>query len=49
MVYAVSAAGAVLLADRSPHGNEHLRGMLVGSLLSVRRRGGAQGRRPLRG
>jgi zinc/manganese transport system permease protein len=36
VVYAVSAAGAVLLADRSPHGNEHLRGMLVGSLLSVR-------------
>jgi zinc/manganese transport system permease protein len=36
VVYAVSAAGAVLLADRSPHGSEHLRGMLVGSLLSVR-------------
>ncbi len=36
VVYAVSAAGAVLLADRSPHGAEHLRGMLVGSLLSVR-------------
>jgi ABC-type Zn uptake system ZnuABC Zn-binding protein ZnuA/ABC-type Mn2+/Zn2+ transport system permease subunit len=35
VVYAVSAAGAVLLADRSPHGAEHLRGMLVGSLLSV--------------
>jgi zinc/manganese transport system permease protein len=26
----------VLLADRSPHGAEHLRGMLVGSILSVR-------------
>jgi zinc/manganese transport system permease protein len=36
VVYAVSAAGAVLLADRSPHGAEHLRGMLVGSILSVR-------------
>ena len=36
VVYAVSAAGAVLLADRVPHGAEHLRGMLVGSLLSVR-------------
>jgi zinc/manganese transport system permease protein len=38
VVYAVSAAGAVLLADRSPHGAEHLRGMLVGSILSVRGR-----------
>jgi zinc/manganese transport system permease protein len=36
VVYAVSAAAAVLLADRAPHGAEHLRGMLVGSLLSVR-------------
>ncbi len=36
VVYAVSAAGAVLLADRAPHGTEHIRGMLVGSLLSVR-------------
>lgn len=35
VVYAVSAAGAVLLADRTPHGAEHLRGMLVGSILSV--------------
>jgi len=35
IVYAVSSAAAVLLADRSPHGAEHLRGMLVGSLLSV--------------
>jgi len=35
VVYAVSAAAAVLLADRTPHGAEHLRGMLVGSLLSV--------------
>ncbi len=39
VVYAVSSAGAVLLADRSPHGAEHLRGMLVGSILSV---GGAE-------
>jgi zinc/manganese transport system permease protein len=36
VVYAVSSAAAVLLADRTPHGAEHLRGMLVGSLLSVR-------------
>jgi zinc/manganese transport system permease protein len=35
VVYAVSAAGAVLLADRSPHGGEHLRSMLVGSILST--------------
>jgi zinc/manganese transport system permease protein len=36
VVYAVSSAAAVLLADRSPHGAEHLRSMLVGSILSVR-------------
>ncbi|HEV8143317.1 MAG TPA: metal ABC transporter permease, partial [Methylomirabilota bacterium] len=36
VVYAVSAAAAVLLADRAPHGVEHVRAMLVGSLLSVR-------------
>jgi len=35
VVYAVSAAGAVLLVDRAPHGAEHLRVMLVGSILSV--------------
>ena len=35
VVYAVSAAAAVLLADRAPHGAEHIRVMLVGSLLSV--------------
>ena len=35
VVYAVSSAAAVLLADRTPHGAEHLRGMLVGSILSV--------------
>jgi len=35
VVYAVSAAGAVLLADRAPHGVEHVRTMLVGNLLSV--------------
>jgi zinc/manganese transport system permease protein len=35
VVYAVSAAAAVLLADRTPHGAEHLRSMLVGSILSV--------------
>ena len=36
VVYAVSAAAAVLLADRAPHGVEHIRTMLVGSILSVR-------------
>jgi zinc/manganese transport system permease protein len=36
VVYAVSSAGAVLLADRAPHGTEHVRTMLVGSLLAVR-------------
>jgi zinc/manganese transport system permease protein len=36
VVYAVSAGAAVLAADRAPHGVEHLRGMLVGSLLTVR-------------
>jgi zinc/manganese transport system permease protein len=35
VVYAVSAAAAVLLADRAPHGVEHVRAMLVGNLLSV--------------
>ncbi len=36
VVYAVTSAAAILVADRSPHGAEHLRGMLVGSILSVR-------------
>jgi zinc/manganese transport system permease protein len=36
VVYAVSSAAAILLADRAPHGVEHVRAMLVGSLLSVR-------------
>ena len=35
VVYAVSSAAAVLVADRTPHGMEHLRSMLVGSILSV--------------
>ena len=35
VVYAVSAAGAVLLSDRAPHGIEHIRAMLVGSILAV--------------
>src|SRR6266851_7722186 len=34
VVYAVSSAAAVLLADRAPHGVEHVRTMLIGSLLS---------------
>ena len=36
IVYAVSAAAAVLIADRTAHGAEHLRTMLVGSILAVR-------------
>jgi zinc/manganese transport system permease protein len=36
VVYAVSAAAAVLVVDRAPHGAEHLRAMLVGSILTVR-------------
>jgi zinc/manganese transport system permease protein len=36
VVYAVSAAAAILLVDRVPHGAEHLRSMLVGSILTVR-------------
>ena len=48
VVYAFSSAGAVLLADRSPHGAEHLRGMLVGSILSVNGREVFEGRRALR-
>ncbi len=35
VVYAVSAAAAVLLSDRAPHGAEHIRTMLVGNILSV--------------
>ena len=36
IVYAVSSAAAVLIADRTAHGAEHLRTMLVGSILAVR-------------
>jgi zinc/manganese transport system permease protein len=36
VIYAVSAAAAVLLADRAPHGAEHVRTMLVGNILAVR-------------
>ena len=35
VVYAVSSAAAVLLADRAAHGAEHVRAMLVGNLLAV--------------
>ncbi|MGH7391189.1 MAG: metal ABC transporter permease [Candidatus Rokuibacteriota bacterium] len=35
VVYAVSAAAAVVLVSRAPHGAEHLRAMLVGSILTV--------------
>ena len=33
IVYAVSAAAGVLAMDRAPHGTEHLKHMLVGSIL----------------
>ena len=36
VVYAVSSAAAVLLADRAAHGAEHVRAMLDGNLLAVR-------------
>jgi zinc/manganese transport system permease protein len=36
VVYAVSAAAAVILADRAPHGAEHIRAMLIGNILTVR-------------
>ena len=35
VVYVVSAAAAVLVLDRAPHGAEHLRSMLVGNILTV--------------
>jgi zinc/manganese transport system permease protein len=35
VIYAVSAAAAVLLADRAPHGAEHVRTMLVGNILTA--------------
>jgi zinc/manganese transport system permease protein len=35
IVYAVSAAAAVLTIDRAPHGAEHIKHMLVGSILWV--------------
>ncbi len=35
VVYAVSAAAAILLLDRAPHGIEQIKAMLVGSLLTV--------------
>src|SRR5215510_554616 len=35
IVYAVSSAAAVLLADRAAHGAEQVRTMLVGNLLAV--------------
>ena len=35
VVYAVSAAAAILLVDRAPHGVEHIKTILVGSLLTV--------------
>jgi len=35
VVYAVASAASVLLVSRAPHGAEHVRAMLVGSLLGV--------------
>src|SRR5437667_6742217 len=35
IVYAVSAAAAVLVVDRAPQGSEHVKQMLVGNILTV--------------
>ena len=35
IVYAVSAAAGILVLDRAPHGAEHIRHLLVGSILWV--------------
>src|SRR5919106_2691468 len=35
IVYAVSAAIAILIVDRAPQGSEHIKQLLVGSLLTV--------------
>ncbi len=35
VVYAVSSAAAILLVDRAPHGVEHIKAILVGSILTV--------------
>src|SRR6267142_2823316 len=35
IVYAVSAAAAVLVVDRAPQGSEHIKQILVGSILTV--------------
>ncbi|MBM4047605.1 MAG: metal ABC transporter permease, partial [Planctomycetes bacterium] len=35
IVYAVAAAAAILVADRSPHGAEHIKEMLTGQILWV--------------
>jgi zinc/manganese transport system permease protein len=35
IVYAVSAAAAVLVLDRAPQGSEHIKQLLVGSILTV--------------
>ncbi|MBI2370468.1 MAG: metal ABC transporter permease [Deltaproteobacteria bacterium] len=35
IVYAISAAAAILVIDRAPQGAEHIKSMLVGSILTV--------------
>jgi len=35
IVYAVSAAAAMLVVDRAPQGSEHIKQLLVGSILTV--------------
>ena len=35
IVYAVSAAAAILVVDRAPQGGEHIKALLVGSVLTV--------------
>jgi zinc/manganese transport system permease protein len=42
IVYAVSAAAAVLVVDRAPQGGEHIKTLLIGSILTVTGREVAQ-------
>ena len=44
----VSAAAAVLVVDRAPQGGEHIKTLLVGSILTVTPRRGGAARAPLR-
>ena len=41
LAFAIASAGAILLSAENPHGAEHLRDMMAGSILVVSPRGGA--------